>query len=218
MGKSLGNFIDLEKLRGLIQTYSLDNLRYYLLRAAPFGSDLDWTDTDFEKSVNELANVVGNCLNRVVKMVGLYRGGTIPAQAPRALPELDASLVARADALEAQVDQAYRKFDLQHAVTLPVELARAANGYIDATAPFKLAKDPAQAGRLDTVLNVAARSIYRALVGLLPVLPEKAAAGLLQLGVDSAAKTLSELRELAPVAGSVLREGVPLFPKVEAKK
>src|SRR5208282_3464674 len=64
MSKSLGNFVDLEKLRGVSATYSLDALRYYLLRAAPFGTDLDWTDADFLKSFNELKNVVGNCLNR----------------------------------------------------------------------------------------------------------------------------------------------------------
>ena len=47
--------------------------------AAPFGSDLDWTDGDFTKSFNELANVLGNCLNRTVKMIGRYRGGKRPA-------------------------------------------------------------------------------------------------------------------------------------------
>ena len=74
MSKSLGNFIGLEKLRELGTVYSYDALRYYLLRAAPFGSDLDWTDADFHKSFNELANVVGNCLNRTLNMAGKYRG------------------------------------------------------------------------------------------------------------------------------------------------
>ena len=65
MSKTVGNFIDLERLRKVIATYGLDALRYYLLRAAPFGSDLDWSDADFNKSFNELANVLGNCLNRI---------------------------------------------------------------------------------------------------------------------------------------------------------
>src|SRR5690606_35197566 len=80
--KSMGNFIDLEKLRAVIRDYSLDALRYYLLTAAPFGNDLNWTDADFHKSFNELANVVGNCLNRVLKMTGKYRGGVLPPATP----------------------------------------------------------------------------------------------------------------------------------------
>ena len=72
-----------------------------------------------------------------------------------------------------------------------MELARATNGYIDATAPFTLAKDPAKAERLDTVLNRSAQAIKNALVALLPVLPEKAAAGLAQLGVAIEGRTIA---------------------------
>src|SRR5687767_15841171 len=78
MGKSTGNFIDLEKLRTISATYSQDVLRFYLLRAAPFGNDLDFSQADFEKAVTELANVVGNCLNRTLKMIGSYRDGLLP--------------------------------------------------------------------------------------------------------------------------------------------
>src|SRR5205814_10345530 len=62
MSKSMGNFIDLEKLRSIINTYGQDSLRFYLLRAAPFGHDLDFSDPDFLKSFNELRNVLGNLL------------------------------------------------------------------------------------------------------------------------------------------------------------
>src|SRR4051794_18818340 len=79
MSKILGNFVGLDKLRSVIADFSEDALRYYILRAAPFGSDLDWKDTDFNAAFNELANVVGNCLNRTVKMIGRYRGGVLPA-------------------------------------------------------------------------------------------------------------------------------------------
>jgi methionyl-tRNA synthetase len=70
MSKTEGNFIDLERLRALIATYGLDTLRFYLLRAAPFGADLDFNDADFVRSFNELANVLGNCLNRTINMIG----------------------------------------------------------------------------------------------------------------------------------------------------
>src|SRR4030095_12189496 len=88
---------------------------------------------------------------------------------------------------------AKEKLDLQQACLLPLELARAANGYIDATRPFSLAKDPAQAARLDTVLNLAAQATKAALAALLPVLPEKAAAGLRQLGVQVEGSTTAQL-------------------------
>jgi methionyl-tRNA synthetase len=214
MGKSTGNFIDLDKLRSISTTYSQDALRYYLLRAAPFGSDLDFAQADFEKAFNELANVVGNCLNRTVKMIGRYRGGVLPE--PGEKEAIDDSLNAQAGQAVKRVEDAYAALELQAAVTVPVELARATNGYIDATAPFTLAKDPAKAGRLDTVLYNSAQAIHRALILLLPVLPDKAADGLKQLGVDVSGKTIPQLLQPLP-AGQKLGEGQPLFPKVEAK-
>jgi len=215
MSKSMGNFIDLEKLRGVININSLDALRYYLLRAAPFGSDLDWSDNDFTKAFNELANVLGNCLNRTVKMIGRYRGGALPAAKPT--EDIDRNLIEAARKLPALVADAYAKMELQQVAMVPIELARATNGYIDATAPFTLAKDPAKAERLDTVLNLSAQAIKTALVALLPVLPDKAAEGLRQLNIDPAGKTLADLFAAPLSAGHKVGEGQPLFPKVETK-
>ena len=103
--------------------------------------------------------------------------------------------------LPAELAQAYDRMELQQCALLPVELARAANGYIDSTEPFKLAKDPALAGRLETVLNIAARSVHAALVGLLPILPEKSVAGLKQLAVDAAGKTGNAIYRSVPTRG-----------------
>ena len=89
------------------------------------------------------------------------------------------------------------------------------DGYIEATAPFKLAKDAAQAERLNTVLSLLIRGMHVALVGLLPVLPEKAIEGLSQLNVNTAGKSLDELFAAAPVVGAQIGAGSPLFPKVE---
>ena len=216
MSKSMGNFIDLERLRAVIADYGEDALRYYLLRAAPFGSDLDWKDTDFNAAFNELANVLGNLLNRNLNMIGKYRDRRLPAGEPT--EEIDRNLAKATHALPQQIENAYAKLELQQACLLPIELARAANGYIDATAPFKLAKDPAQSARLDTVLNLAAQATKTALVALLPVLPEKAAAGLAQLGVSIEGRTLTDLLTTPLPPGHRLGEGKPLFPKVEVPK
>ncbi len=210
--KSLGNFIGLEKLREKIRLYSEDALRYVLLRATTFGADPDWSDADFNKSFNELANVVGNCLNRTIKMIGRYRDGVLPAVGES--EEIDRNLIEHTQRLAGQLGGAYERYELQQCALLPIELARTTNGFIDATAPFTLAKDSAKGRRLDTVLNLSAQAVYRVLLALLPILPNKAAAGLKQLGVSIEGKSLSELLSADLPAGHRVGEGEPLFPKI----
>jgi methionyl-tRNA synthetase len=214
MSKTEGNFIDLAKLRTIISAYGLDALRYYLLRAAPFGSDLDFSDADFVKTYNELSNVLGNCLNRTLKMVNNYRAGIVPAPAAE-LEEIDRALIDRTAKLSSELANAYERFELQQCALLPIELARATNGYIDATAPFKLAKDPTKAARLDTILHTCAQAIKNALAGLLPILPHKAADGLAQLNLDLTGQTLHQLLATPLATGHSFKEGQPLFPRVE---
>jgi methionyl-tRNA synthetase len=213
MSKSMGNFIDLAKLRGVIEKYGRDALRFYLLRAAPFGSDLDWSDKEFLATYDDLSKKLGNCLNRTTNMTGRYRQSKVPAAGE--LLELDRTVVAQIDALPAKLAEAYGRCALQECTLIPIELVRALDGYIEATAPFKLAKDAAQAERLNTVLSLLIRGMHVALVGLLPVLPEKAIEGLSQLNVNTAGKSLDELFAAAPVVGAQIGAGSPLFPKVE---
>lgn len=213
MSKSLGNFIDLERVQSLAGAYSLDALRYYLLRAAPFGSDLDFSDADFQKSFAELGNVLGNCLNRVLKMLNKYRAGVLPALGP-ALTSLDEQLIAAIERLPGALAEAYDRLELQQAVLLPLELARQTNGYIDATQPFSLAKDESRRQQLDTVLHLSAQAIARALTGLLPVLPWKAGEGLRQLGVPEGERSGQGLWAHLPL-GHRVGEGSPLFPRLE---
>jgi methionyl-tRNA synthetase len=214
MSKTLGNFIDLDRLRSAIARFGLDGLRYYLFRAAPFGNDLDWKEDELAAAHNELANIIGNCLNRIMTMVPKYRG---PLPAAADLQDIDRALIERTQKLPGELAQAYQTLALQQCALLPIELARATNGYIEATAPFKLAKDPAQAARLDTVLNVAAQAVYTALVALLPVLPEKAAEGLAQLGVNIEGRTLPDLFATPLPTGATFGKGTPLFPRLETK-
>ena len=141
-------------------------------------------------------------------MITSYRGGALPA-ASGPVEDIDRQLIDHTARLPDAVRHAYERLELQQAATLPIELARATNGYIDATQPFKLAKDPAQSARLDTVLHHSAQAIKTALVALLPILPAKAAGGLQQLNAE---------RNNAPLPPSHrLGEGKPLFPKLEMK-
>jgi methionyl-tRNA synthetase len=214
MSKSLGNFIGLEELRKITAYYGLDALRYYMLRAAPFGADLDFQFDELHKAYLELANVLGNGLNRVLKMTGKYREGVLPDAATGTTGD-DRVLIAQSEGLASQITRAYQELRLQDVVSLPLELARTMNGYIEATEPFKLAKDEAQRTRLDAVLAHVAVAIYRALVALLPVMPEKAAAGLAQLNVDPAGRTFDDLMANPPAPGHRLGAGEPLFPRLD---
>jgi methionyl-tRNA synthetase len=98
---------------------------------------------------------------------------------------------------------------------LPVELSRAANTFIDQTKPFSLAKDPAKAGELDTVLNRCIQAVYKSLVALLPICPQKAAAGLKQLNVDIGGKTIGDLLSAELPAAHKLGTAEVLFPRIE---
>ncbi|HZZ43288.1 MAG TPA: class I tRNA ligase family protein [Tepidisphaeraceae bacterium] len=217
MSKTEGNFIDLAKLRGVIATHSLDALRYYLLRAAPFGNDLDWSDSEFNSAYTELGNVIGNCLNRVLNMANKYLDGIVPPDpGPATGDDLAHSLfIEKYTNFPQSLAARYNAIALQDIILVPLELARATNGYIDSRAPFKLAKDPAKAGELQAVMWRSIQSIYRVLVALLPILPEKAAAGLTQLGVDLTAKSLPDLFSQPLPAGHKLGANQPLFPKIE---
>ena len=215
MSKSMGNFIGLEKLNAITAVHGVDALRYYLLRAAPFGSDLNWSDADFNKTYVELANVVGNLLNRVLKMIGKYRDGKIPP-VPQQHHHDYPHLLEQRRGLEREIAGFYQRLELHQAAGWPVELARAANGFIEQTQPFSLAKDPSQSGLLDTVLNHAAQHVYCVLVSLLPVLPQKAKQGLAQLNVMVEGRTIAELLSRPLPDGHQLGEGSPLFPKIEA--
>lgn len=212
MSKSLGNFIDLPKIRHEIEKYSLDAIRYYVLRAAPFGNDLDWKDAELANSYSELGNVIGNLLNRTLNMTAKYRGGVIPAAVATVD---DSALTGTLAGIGDAVTAAYDKLELQRAALLPVELSRAANTFIDQTKPFSLAKDPAKAGELDTVLNRCIQAVYKSLVALLPICPQKAAAGLKQLNVGTAGKTIGQLLAAELPAGHKLGTAEVLFPRIE---
>ena len=206
MSKSLGNYVGLAELDEFAGLYGEDAVRYYLLWAAPFGNDLDFSRGELHRSYEELQKVLGNLLNRVGKMVGKYRDGVVPNA--KVAPE-DAELADAVALLPERIDHAYRDFRLQEAATMPIDLCRAANGYIDRTEPFKLAKDEARADRLDQVLSLSTRAVHAALVALRPVLRDKADDGLRQLGVDPAAGYDATPAKLGEVR--------PLFPRVEVE-
>jgi methionyl-tRNA synthetase len=195
MSKTLGNVIDPLKLANDL---GVDAVRYHLLREIPLGADGDFNHEAFINRYNaELANDLGNLVNRTLGMVHKY------ALTPRS-SELDPFNVAeRAQAIATEMDQ----FNPQRALEQMWIAVRAGNGYIDAQAPWK-----PESNRVAILGNVL--ELCRVLSHLIePFLPERAVAMRAQLGVDEPTVWPAwQAREFAP------REATPLFPRVDDER
>jgi methionyl-tRNA synthetase len=205
ISKTTGNIVDPV---AVINEWGVDAFRFYVTRELDIGPDGNWTDTGFEARYNaELANGLGNLLNRSLSMLRRYRNGKVPAK--------NDELKSEATGYIAKTRSALEHHQLQGALQAIWGLVTRANQYVDQTAPFKLAKDPAQAARLDEVLyNLA--EVCRIIACLLhPVLPETSEKILAQLGLklDQAPLVSLVWGQLEPQ--HEIAQPAPLFPKRE---
>jgi methionyl-tRNA synthetase len=212
MSKSLGNAVDPAVLA---ERYGVTALRYYLMADITTGRDADFSEERLRMRFNdELANNVGNLLNRTLNMAHRYREGIL-----RRAETTDADLVAlsstEAPGAVAAYTQALEEYQVDGALAAAIQLARACNQLIESSAPWKLAKDPAQAARLDAVLYHLAEAIRVVAILLSPVLPEAAQGILAQLNV-SAPPLLEDAAWGGLKDGHQLGAPVPLFPRLEA--
>jgi len=208
LSKSTGHVVD---PLAIIQEWGLDAFRFYVVRELAIGPDGNWTDAGFESRYeSELAKKLGNLLNRSLSMLNRYRAGVVPARSDELAPET-ARVVAEIRAL-------LEDNDLQAALVSIWSLVNLANKYIDDTAPFKIAKDPAQARRLDEVLfNLA--EICRILAVLLwPFLPGTAVRIYAQLGLTDSPARFAETRWGVLAPGHKVSDPIPLFPIKEKPK
>jgi methionyl-tRNA synthetase len=179
------------------------------------GRDADFSEERLRMRFNdELANNVGNLLNRTLNKAHRYRQGVL-----RRTGCQDADLVSlagtEAPAAVAGYTKAMEQFEVDAALEAAVRLARTCNQLIEASAPWKLAKDPTLAERLDAVLYHLAESIRIIAVLLVPVLPEAARGILAQLNCPTD-PALSDADWGALPDGHPLGAPVPLFPRLEA--
>ncbi|GJQ29549.1 MAG: methionine--tRNA ligase [Phycisphaerae bacterium] len=192
MSKSLGNFIDLERLKAYADRYSLDAVRWYLATQGPLsGTDSDFSHAKFVETYNaDLANGIGNCASRVGNMVEKYFGGALPAggrlEAGQPGAEYDWPSLTRAAG--ARAVEAMGTMDLAGALGAGADLVRQVDQYINVTAPFKIAKtvesDPNAKTRLGTILHHCAEAVRVAAVLMSPAMPGKMGALLASWGAS----------------------------------
>jgi methionyl-tRNA synthetase len=227
MSKSLGNFIDLERLDSYVAEFGLDAVRWFLLTQGPLAAnDSDFSHDRFGEVYNaDLANTVGNCFSRVATMTNKYFGGKLPAAGP-AIDGADELRQATADAVVA-VQTAYAELRLSDAAQAALGLVRAIDGFIEKTQPFKLAKDEAKLPLVGTVLVTCAEALRVASLLLWPALPTKIEALWELLGCAHYAQALADRGQgqlAAWTAWGLLPEGTPvqqakgLFPRWQAPK
>ena len=168
MSKSLGNVIYADDL---VDLFGVDAVRYFVLHEMPFAADGVMTYELIIERINaELANILGNLVNRTIAMNNKYFGGVV--QSPVAADALDEELKAVALAMPGKVEQKMNELKVADAIDEVFALLRRANKYIDETAPWALAKDEANKPRLGTVLYNLLESIRFAAIALEPYLPD----------------------------------------------
>ena len=211
MSKSLGNFVDLEKLDSYVATFGIDALRYLLAGYGPIGAaDRDFTEARLaEVYTSELANNFGNLVQRATSLVSRYVGGAIPAPGAPEAPE--ARLRAYADALPDQVAAAFRRLAVDDALSALSGFVTAANRYAEETAPWRLAREGAQE-RLSTSLYHLAEATRLAAWYLSPFIPTAAAEAHRHLCGQDPCANLGAFGAVQP--GVTVQTGAPLFPRL----
>ena len=213
MSKSTGNVIYADDL---VEQFGVDAVRYYMLHEMPFANDGVFTyELMIERTNSDLANILGNLVNRTIAMDHKYFDGKI--MAPTAVEPVDEELKAVALAMPAKVEKKMDGLHVADAIDEIFVLLRRANKYIDETTPWVLAKDPAKADRLGTVLYNLLEAIRFAAIMLEAYLPQTAEKILKQLNVENAGvESLSEFGGM-PVGGTVGTAEI-LFNRIDAKK
>ena len=213
MSKTLGNVVD---PLAMAEKYGVDAFRYFLLAEMSPGQDASFSEEAFVTRYNsDLANDLGNLLSRVLKMT-LRNGGVVPF--PGALQPEDEELNTAVLTAVAAMEQALKVMKLDQGLGAVLTAVRAANRYLEKTAPWTLAKK-GETERLGTVLYTAAEALRKFAVLLEPVMPEKMATLASALGADGTASRIAELGTAGNVlSGKSVREVGSLFPRVQLEE
>ena len=213
MSKSRGNVIYADDL---VELFGIDAVRYYLLSEMPYTSDGSITyETMIERFNSDLANTLGNLVNRTIAMTNKYFGGVI--QAPSEAEDVDGELKDTAINTVKKVDELLSTYRVSDALEAIFSLAKRSNKYIDETMPWALAKDESKKERLGTVLYNLLESIRFISVLISPFMPETAEKIMQQMNCSvNSYDSLSSFGALE--AGTSVGEAKPLFGRIDADK
>ncbi|MDF2720438.1 MAG: methionyl-tRNA synthetase, partial [Paenibacillus sp.] len=202
----------------LIDRYGLDPLRYFLLRDVPFGQDGVFTPEGFIERINfDLANDLGNLLNRTIAMIDKYFAGDIQALLPEAT-DYDAALQDTVRGSVAKMEEAMEKLEFSVALAAIWQLIGRTNKYIDETQPWALAKVEASRPKLGSVLYHLAESLRIVSVLLQPFMTRTPGQIWSQLGIagDDRLTSWDSVHQFGLLpAGTKVGKGEPLFPRLD---
>ena len=212
ISKSLGNYKD---PREYIDAYGVDAIRYFALREVPFGSDGSFSeDALINRTNGDLANILGNLVNRTIGMINKYFDGEVSNKGVS--EEIDNNLIKEAESLYIKVENYMNKLEVPKALDSIFDLFRSLNKYIDETTPWILAKDDSKKDRLATVLYNLIEGIRIGTVLLRPFIPETTEKIFKQINTDNT--SYDSVKEFGGYKSGT-KVGIPevLFKRIETK-
>ena len=215
MSKSKGNVIYPEML---VERFGLDPLRYYLMRSLPVGSDGTFTPEDYVARINyELANDLGNLLNRTVAMINKYFGGQVPAYVEN-VTAFDDDLSKVVEENIAEYHKQMNAVDYPRALEAVWNIISRTNKYIDETAPWVLAKEDGDKDQLAAVMAHLAASLRVVAHLIQPFMMSTSNAIMEQLGLDLDFDLENLILAGFPENVTVVAKGTPIFPRLDMEE
>lgn len=213
MSKSLLNVVEPNKL---ITEYGADAVRYFLMREVPFGLDGDFSNEAIIGRINtDLANNLGNLLNRSLNMVQKYYKGVIPH--PADMETFDQNLISKANQTVMDVERLLNHLEFNKVLASIWRLIDAVNKYIDSSAPWNLAKSEKTRERLSTVMYNSVEGLRFVAILLYPFMPDKANEISKQIGMSKGplSQGIGSIRKWGGLeAGTTVNRGNQLFPRI----
>lgn len=216
MSKSKGNVVYPEML---VDKYGLDATRYFLLRELPFGQDGVFSPETFVERTNyDLANDLGNLLNRTISMINQYFDGVVPSD-DFVATEFDELLTDFIAKTVERYEESMEKMQFSIVLTDLWALVSRTNKYIDETTPWVLARDEDERGKLASVMSNLVNSLRHIAILLQPFMTESPKKIVEQLGLDESALQWETIGadDAVPVGTKVVEKGIPIFPRLDAE-